>query len=58
MAGLSEEEIRKRAYELWKAAGEPNGKMDKLWYEAEKELVAERSEQGEVPPGMTDNLPV
>jgi hypothetical protein len=32
--------------------------MDKLWYEAEKELVAERSEQGEVPPGMTDNLPV
>lgn len=58
MAGLSEEEIRKRAYELWKAAGEPNGKMDRLWYEAEKELVAERSEQGEVPPGMTDNLPV
>jgi hypothetical protein len=58
MAGLSEEDIRKRAYELWKAAGEPNGKMDTLWYEAEKELVAERSEQGEVPPGMTDNLPV
>jgi DUF2934 family protein len=58
MAGLSEEEIRGRAYELWKAAGEPNGKMDTFWYEAEKELVAKRSEQGEVPPGMTDNLPV
>jgi hypothetical protein len=58
MAGLNEEDIRKRAYELWKAAGEPAGKMDTLWYEAEKELVAERSEQGEVPPGMTDNLPV
>ena len=58
MAGLSEEDIRRRAYELWKAAGEPNGKMDRLWYEAERELVAERSEQSELPPGMTDNLPV
>jgi hypothetical protein len=58
MAGLGEEEIRKRAYELWRTAGEPAGKMDIFWYEAEKELVTERSEQGEVPPGMTDNLPV
>lgn len=57
-AGLSEEEIRNRAYAIWKAAGEPNGKMDTFWYQAEKELLAERSEHGEVPPGMTDNLPV
>jgi hypothetical protein len=58
MTGLTEEEIRKRAYEIWKGAGEPSGKMDTFWYLAEKELLAERSEQGEVPPGMTDNLPV
>lgn len=58
MAGLSEEEIRNRAYAIWKAAGEPNGKMDTFWYEAEKQLLAERSEPGAVPPGMTDNLPV
>lgn len=59
MTGLSEEEIRKRAFEIWKGAGEPSGKkMDTFWYQAEKELLAERSEQGEVPPGMTDNLPV
>ena len=58
MAGLTEEDVRKRAYEIWKSAGEPSGKMDTFWYEAEKELLAERSEQGEVPPGMTDNLPV
>jgi hypothetical protein len=58
MAGLSEQDIRSRAYELWKAAGEPIGTMDAFWYDAEKELLAERSEQGDVPPGMTDNLPV
>jgi hypothetical protein len=58
MAGLSEQEIRNRAYELWRAAGEPIGTMDTFWYDAEKELLTERSEQGDVPPGMTDNLPV
>jgi hypothetical protein len=34
MSDLSEEEIRKRAYELWNGAGEPSGKMDTFWYEA------------------------
>ncbi|MCK1742409.1 DUF2934 domain-containing protein [Bradyrhizobium sp. 139] len=58
MANLSEEEIRNRAYQLWMEAGEPAGKMDAFWYQAEKLLLAERTEQGEVPPGMTDNLPV
>ncbi len=58
MTGLTEEDIRKRAFEIWKGAGEPDGKMNIFWYEAEKELLAERSEQGEVPPGMTDKLPV
>jgi hypothetical protein len=58
MAGLSEEDIRKRAFELWKNAGEPSRKMDAFWYEAEKQLLKERSDQGDVPPGMTDNLPV
>jgi hypothetical protein len=56
VAGLSEQEIRNRAYHLWKKAGEPAGTMDIFWYEAEKELLAERTLQGEVPPGMTDNL--
>jgi Protein of unknown function (DUF2934) len=58
MAGLSEEDIRNRAYHLWKQAGEPAGAMDTLWYKAEAELLAERAKQGEVPEGMTDNLPV
>jgi hypothetical protein len=58
MSGLTEEEVRSRAHQLWQSAGEPTGQMDRFWYQAEKELIAERSEQGEVPPGMTDNLPI
>ncbi|MDI3560255.1 DUF2934 domain-containing protein [Bradyrhizobium sp. Arg816] len=58
MASLSEEQIRDRAYHLWREAGEPAGRMDTFWYEAEKMLLAERAAQGEVPPGLNDNLPV
>jgi hypothetical protein len=45
MRALTEEEIRKRACELWKAAGEPYGNIDTFWYLAEKELLAERAEK-------------
>lgn len=58
MTGLTEDDIRKRAFEIWKGAGEPDGMMTTFWYQAEKELLAERSEQGEVPRGMTENVPV
>jgi len=62
MAGLTEDEIRTRAYLLWKTAGEPEGNMDTFWYHAEKELIKECRKEcrttGEIPPGMTDNLPV
>jgi Protein of unknown function (DUF2934) len=45
MRTLTEEEIRKRAYELWKVAeqNKPYIKMDAFWYQAEKELLAERA---------------
>jgi hypothetical protein len=52
------EEVRARVFHLWQAAGEPSGDMDSFWYQAEKEVRAERKDQGEVPPGMTDNLPI
>jgi hypothetical protein len=58
MSGPTEEEIRTKAYELWKAAGEPAGKMDTFWYQAEKELLRKETEPEELPPGMTDNLPI
>jgi Protein of unknown function (DUF2934) len=58
MSSPTEEKIRSRAYQLWQSSGEPAGQMDTFWYQAEKQLIAEGSELGEVPPGMTDNLPV
>jgi hypothetical protein len=58
MSDLSEEKIRTRAYFLWKQAGEPEGEMATFWYKAESELLGERALQGELPPGMTDNIPV
>jgi hypothetical protein len=42
MRTLTEEDIRTRAYKLWKAAGEST-KCDAFWYQAEKELLAERA---------------
>ncbi|WP_348637495.1 DUF2934 domain-containing protein [Bradyrhizobium sp. ISRA443] len=50
MTGPTEQEIRTRAYELWKAAGEPRCKMDVLWYQAEKELLSRKSGNGDVSP--------
>lgn len=59
MAKPTAEEIRHRAFQLWQEAGEPEGKSDAFWYQAEQELLSEESsERGELPPGMTDNLPV
>lgn len=55
MTGPTEQEIRTRAYELWKDAGEPQGKMDVLWYQAEKELLARKAGNGEAPPYMNGN---
>ena len=43
MRNLTEEDIRTRAYKLWKATGEPNTKLDAFWYQAEKELLADRA---------------
>jgi hypothetical protein len=54
MAGLSEEAIRKRAYLLWEKAGRPTGQMDMYWYEAEKELFAEREKQSDLPSYFPD----
>ncbi|WP_369725644.1 DUF2934 domain-containing protein [Bradyrhizobium sp. LLZ17] len=56
MSGPTEEEIRTRACQLWKDAGEPACKMDEFWYRAERELLKERTVSGDPPPGMTDNV--
>ncbi|MBB4261453.1 MULTISPECIES: DUF2934 domain-containing protein [unclassified Bradyrhizobium] len=54
----TEEEIRTKAYQLWKEAGEPEGQAEFFWHQAQEELGQEAPELGEPPPGMTDNLPV
>jgi hypothetical protein len=39
MSHPTEDEIRVRAFKLWRGAGEPDGQMDTFLYRAEKELL-------------------
>ena len=34
----TEEQIRKRAQELWEQAGKPEGRDEEIWHKAEREL--------------------
>jgi Protein of unknown function (DUF2934) len=34
----SEDDIRKKAHELWEAAGRPDGRDQEFWQEAERQL--------------------
>lgn len=36
-----EEQVRRRAYELWEQAGRPSGRSDEFWREAWSETEAE-----------------
>jgi Protein of unknown function (DUF2934) len=38
---INEEEILKRAYEIWEKSGKPNGRDDDFWHLAERELQEE-----------------
>ncbi|MGY8679392.1 DUF2934 domain-containing protein [Bradyrhizobium sp. UFLA05-153] len=38
MAHPTEEQIRKRAFELWEQAGKPEGREDEFWQQAQREL--------------------
>jgi hypothetical protein len=33
------EKIRRRAHELWEAAGRPEGREQEFWYRAEREIT-------------------
>jgi len=44
MAGVpDEDEIRRRAYELWEADGRPDGRDEEYWHRAERELHQRKS---------------
>jgi hypothetical protein len=38
-----EDEVRKRAYELWEEAGRPEGRSDEFWHAARAELGAKET---------------
>jgi Protein of unknown function (DUF2934) len=39
MNQISEQKCRERAYELWEAAGAPEGREAEFWYKARDELI-------------------
>jgi Protein of unknown function (DUF2934) len=41
MGGISEEAIRKRAYDIWEREGRPHGRDFEHWVRAQVELAAE-----------------
>ena len=38
MTQPTEQEIKRRAYEIWERHGRPEGKEDEFWQQAEQEL--------------------
>jgi hypothetical protein len=49
----SKDEIQRRAYELWQQAGEPEGRDDEFYHQAEQEL---RNDDKSSPLRTPDNL--
>nr|WP_298885130.1 DUF2934 domain-containing protein [uncultured Bradyrhizobium sp.] len=45
MKHLDDDDVRERAFLIWKEAGEPAGQMDEFWYEAERQLELERLQE-------------
>jgi hypothetical protein len=57
--------IRNRAYELWDQAGQPEGREQEFWYEAERELAEEEevdtsaeASKLDLPPILPGSVPV
>lgn len=44
--GMSENDIRKRAYEIWEAEERPDGGHERHWLQAEQELKERSTERG------------
>ncbi|MCP3397865.1 DUF2934 domain-containing protein [Bradyrhizobium sp. CCGB20] len=47
MVKPTEDLIRSRAHALWELAGRPEGRQDKFWREAERELSADPANNAE-----------
>ncbi len=54
MPSETHKRIETRAYQLWEAAGRPEGESEKYWLEAEAEVEGEMHSGGGIP--VTDEL--
>ena len=45
-------EVVRRAYQIWEAAGKPDGKDQEFYFQAERELVEELDRSAELPCGQ------
>jgi len=54
MTSETHKRIETRAYQLWEAAGRPDGEAEKYWLEAEAEVEGEMHSGGGIP--VTDEL--
>jgi hypothetical protein len=52
-----EEDIKRRAHELWELAGRPEGGAEDFWYKAEEQVKGERAtlEKLRADPTVTTN---
>ena len=41
MQTMNQEKVRDRAYQLWDRAGQPEGRDQEFWFDAERELADE-----------------
>ncbi|MBI0434987.1 DUF2934 domain-containing protein [Roseomonas sp. KE0001] len=59
MSGEDQEaRIRQRAYELWEAAGRPEGQADSFWYQASTEVTGQaRALSDELDQQLADTFP-
>jgi len=49
MAAPNEDQIRKRAHEIWEENYRPVGRDDELWHQAEQELQESEDSAKEIP---------
>lgn len=57
MAEVTDEDIKRRAHELWEVAGRPDGRDEEFWHKAEEQVRGESEtlEKLRADPNITTN---
>lgn len=58
MQTFDQEKIRDRAFQLWDRAGQPEGRDQEFWFDAERELAEEDDVDTSAEAAMLDLPPV